>query len=131
MRLILALLVVLTLAAGVRAAGPPAIVSFKAAPPMVRPGQATTLLWNVTGAASLRIDPGVGSVRGISIAVSPRTTTSYTLTAANAYGSRNAVVTVTVGNAPVVGGFFASPAQVTAGQSSILSWAVSGANSVK
>ena len=107
-----------------------AILSFTATPAKVIGDQTTTLSWVVTAATSLSISPGVGSVYGTSVTVSPSATTTYTLTAANPYGSRTASVTVLVGTLPAIESFTASPPNVSQGQSSILSWAVSGATSL-
>jgi hypothetical protein len=59
-------------------------------------GQASTLDWSVTGATSMSIDQGVGTVAGLSVSVSPTATTTYTLTATNAAGTVSADTTVTV-----------------------------------
>jgi len=75
---------------------PPTITSFKAQPPSIEAGQSTTLSWAVSGATSLSISPGVGSVSGSSVVVRPSATTAYTLTAKNRYGSTTASTTVTV-----------------------------------
>ncbi|MFY0530332.1 hypothetical protein ACN28I_46580 [Archangium gephyra] len=75
---------------------PPTISSFTAAPATINAGQSTTLSWATTGATSLSITPGVGTVSGTSATVSPATTTTYTLTATNAAGNTTATTTVTV-----------------------------------
>jgi len=79
----------------------PVIVSFSATPPDITLGDSVTLLWNVTGATSVSVDQGVGTVAvaGTKV-VSPITTTVYTLTATNAAGSVTNSVTVTVGAVP-------------------------------
>src|SRR5690349_21002820 len=82
------------LVATASAASLPAIASFSAASPQVASGQTATLRWAVTGATSLKIDQGVGTVTGTSVKVSPKMTTKYTLSATNAAGSRTASVTV-------------------------------------
>ena len=76
----------------------PAIVSFTASPATIFLGQTSTLSWTVTGAATLTIDQGVGSVLvtvlgGTTQVVTPAHTTTYTLTLNN---SLSAQVTVTV-----------------------------------
>jgi hypothetical protein len=43
---------------------PPSVVFFTAAPATVQPGSASTLAWSVTGADTLSIDHGVGTVIG-------------------------------------------------------------------
>lgn len=91
------------------AGSPPIINSFTANPASINPGGSSTLSWNVTGATSLSITPGIGTVTGSSKQVSPAATTEYTLVATNAYGSTNAKTTVTVGSATSSGSFFIVP----------------------
>jgi len=69
----------------------------------------------------------VGAVTGTSVNVRPSATTTYYMTAMNAFGASAASVTVMVGNPPTITGFSAVPAKVTPGQSSTLAWAVTGA----
>ena len=109
---------------------PPAISAFAATPPAITPGASSTLAWTVSGATSLTVDQGVGSVAGTSVAVHPQATTTYTLTATNAGGSATATATVRVGSAPVISGFGANPSWVTTGQSAALTWSVSGATAL-
>ncbi len=90
-----------TLQVTVDAGGPdvtavPVIESFIATPASITAGQATVLTWQVTGATSLSISPGIGAVTGNSRNVSPGVTTSYTLTATNSLGSASRSVQVTV-----------------------------------
>jgi hypothetical protein len=95
-----------------RAAQPaaPIIHSFTANPATIVSGGASTLSWQVTGATSLSITPGVGTVSGSSVTVSPAATTQYTLHAVNASGTTTAPATVTVNAAPpATGGFFLFP----------------------
>ena len=118
--------------------GLPAITSFTATPGSITSGQSSTLSWSVTGATSLRINPGNITVTGqTSRSVSPTSTTTYTLTATNNAGSLARSVTVTVTNAPpppplpVIASFSASPGTITSGQSSTLSWSVTGATELR
>ena len=83
--------------------GPPVITSLTAAPSTVVSGGSSTLAWLLAGGepTSLTLNPGVGDVLGQSEAsVAPSTTTTYTLTAANAEGSDSRSVTLTVGGTP-------------------------------
>jgi len=109
----------------------PTITTFAAAPTTVAAGQSSILVWAVTGATSLRIDPSLGAVTGTSVKVSPKATSTYTLTATNAFGSRTATAIVTIGSPPTITNFAATPTMVAAGQSSTLSWAVTGATSLR
>jgi hypothetical protein len=104
-------------------AGVPVIVSFTASPTTISEGQTSTLSWAVTGATSLSIDQGIGSVRGkTSQVVAPdRETTTYTLTATNAAGaSATAQVTVMPVPLPTIVSFGASPTAVSSGGSATL-----------
>jgi hypothetical protein len=74
----------------------PVIVSFAPSPSTISPGGNATLAWNVTGADTLNLDPGIGAVSGSSRSVSPASTTTYALTATNTAGSRTAHATVTI-----------------------------------
>ena len=67
----------------------PVIGSFTASPASIISGQSATLAWTLSGGAptTLTISNGVGTVTGTSRAVSPTTTTTYTLTAANSAAS--------------------------------------------
>jgi hypothetical protein len=78
----------------------PRIVSFTASPTSIGAGESSLLAWSVSGATSLRIDPGIGPVTGSIKSVTPSVTTQYTLVAGNAYGSVSAQATVTVVSAP-------------------------------
>ena len=75
----------------------PVILSFDADPGTINPGGTSTLSWEVTGAATVHIDQGVGDVALSGTRdVSPGETTIYTLTATNEAGSVNATVQITV-----------------------------------
>ncbi len=63
----------------------------------IRAGGSTTLLWTTDGTTMVTVDPDLGELTGQSaVNVSPATTTTYTLTASNEFGSTTAEVTVTV-----------------------------------
>jgi len=108
----------------------PVIVSFVASPARLIAGQTGTLIWGVSGTATITIDQGIGKVAGTSVRVTPATTKTYTLTAANTFGSATATVTITVGSRPVITSFAATPAKIPKGQSSTLTWAVTGASTI-
>jgi sugar lactone lactonase YvrE len=105
----------------------PVITSFSASPALVTNGQSTTLNWTTTGTTVLNIDNGIGQVAYNSVVINPSVTTTYTLTAYNEAGaSTSAQTTVTVVLAPTISSFTANPAIIGAGQSSTLSYVVSG-----
>lgn len=109
----------------------PQILSFTASPAVIRPGQSSTLSWSVSGATSLSIDNGIGTVSGTSITVSPIETTTYKLTCMNDAGSLvYASVTVGVVSPPTVLSFTASPSIISSGQTSTLGFTVSGATTL-
>jgi PKD repeat protein len=113
----------------------PTISSFTASPTGISLGNASTLSWTTSGATSLSISPGgiTESAASGSTLVSPEATTTYVLTATNAAGSvtASASVTVSTPTSPVINSFSASPASITVGASSTLSWATAGATSVQ
>jgi hypothetical protein len=81
----------------------PVISAFTASPGTIATGSSSTLSWTVTGATSVTIDNGVGTVTGrTSATVSPAATTTYTLTATGAGGTTaRKATTVTVTSSPV------------------------------
>jgi len=74
----------------------PTIATFSATPSRITSDQTTTLTWSVTGAQSVTIDNGVGTVTGTSTTVSPGTSKTYTLSATNSAGTTTATAAVTV-----------------------------------
>jgi hypothetical protein len=118
----------------------PVIESFNASPASISAGDLASLSWTVSGASEVSIDQGIGNVALTgSRAVSPSTTTVYTMTASNAYGSATAttevIVTGTVtpptsGGLPTINSFTAAPSIISLGDATNLSWSVSNATSV-
>ncbi|HEX4384270.1 MAG TPA: hypothetical protein VH083_15020, partial [Myxococcales bacterium] len=77
------------------AAGVPAIEAFAASPGRILPGEKRTLSWSVSGADTVDLEPGIGTVAAAgSSDVSPEADTQYTLTATNAQGQSTASATV-------------------------------------
>ncbi len=74
----------------------PVINSFTASPASITSGQSSTLSWSVTGATTLSLNQGIGTVTGTSRSVSPTIPTTYTLTATNSSGSVTSTATVNV-----------------------------------
>lgn len=121
-------------------AGRPAIVSFSASPGSISPGGSSTLSWDVSGADTVSLDQGIGSVPlSGSRAVSPGATTTYTLTATSTAGSATATAHVLVSGTgdggaagvPVISYFTADPETVAPEGASTLSWSVSNADTVR
>ena len=112
---------------------PPTITSFTATPATIHTGESSTLSWNVTGATSLSIDNGVGTVTGATgtKSVSPTATTTYKLTATNADGTKTATTVVTLQLVPpTIDSFIATPAAIKLGDSSTLSWGVTNGTTI-
>ena len=84
-------------------ASAPTINYFTANPPYdINQGVSSTLSWSITGANTVSIDQGIGSVNvnsGVQ-SVSPTLTTTYTITATNSSGSVTAKAKVTINAQP-------------------------------
>src|SRR5438105_4155834 len=117
----------------------PDIASFTATPATITNGEKSVLSWSVSGATSMSISTGSGSLSGSnsvpigsnSVSVTPAATTTYTLTATNPAGqSTSASLSIAVVDKPAINSFTASPSVISDGQSSTLSWSVTGATSL-
>jgi len=85
------------------AGGQPVVTTFAVNPAIVAAGRNTVLGWDVTGAQSVSIDNGIGTVPlNGTTSVVPSATTTYILTAVNQSGSSTAAVTVAVVGSPPV-----------------------------
>jgi len=84
--------------------GDPGITAFEATPTIIDAGASSLLTWTVTNATSVSLDQGIGAIPLATTqkAVSPAVTTTYTLIATGAAGTKTATksVTVTVQAAP-------------------------------
>ena len=74
----------------------PAISTFVASPSSVAKGKAVKLSWTTIDANYNVIAPAVGPVRGNSIIVNPKSTTTYTLYSTNQFGRTTATAIVSV-----------------------------------
>jgi len=110
----------------------PQILTFVANPQIIDVGQSSQLCWQVSGATSIAIDPGVGSNLNANdcATVKPNVTTTYTLTATNAQGTIKANVTVSVGQVRITSFQANPPTTSSAGDPSVLSWTTENALSV-
>jgi hypothetical protein len=103
-----------------------------ASPANIILGESSTLNYQSQNATSVSIDQGVGGV-GLSgsVAVTPKVSTTYTVTATNATNkttsSCSIAVQVTAGPLPKIIQFSASPMSILSGQSSTLLWVVDNA----
>ncbi|HXB70235.1 MAG TPA: OmpA family protein [Candidatus Acidoferrales bacterium] len=110
----------------------PQIVVFVATPQNIDPGSSTKLCWQVTGATSISITPGVGTNLNANdcATVSPSATTTYTLTATNATGQIQGNTTVNVGTVQILS-FTATPAFVPDHSTTVtLQWTTANASTV-
>jgi hypothetical protein len=77
--------------------GQPVVESFGVNPGKIVPGGSATLSWNVSGAETVSISPGIGNVASSGTrVVSPTKTGTYTLTATSAVGAATATAQVVV-----------------------------------
>jgi hypothetical protein len=89
---------VVTVVPTVQGGAPPSIASFFASPATLPQGGGTaTLSWEVSGANTIAIDNGIGSVTGGSRSVAVTATTVFTMTASNSSGTTTASTAVIVG----------------------------------
>jgi hypothetical protein len=88
---------------GAPLAQPPLIGSFTASPGSVPAGGQTLLSWNVSGAATVSISPGIGTVAASgSTTVTLTAPVTYTLTATGADGTTDtALVNLSLNNGPI------------------------------
>ncbi len=76
---------------------PPIISSFSASPTQIPSGATSTLSWNISGATSISIDNGIGTVTGSSTTTPALTaSTTYTITATNVNGTSTSSASVIV-----------------------------------
>jgi hypothetical protein len=104
---------------------PPSILQFTASPNPFHAGESVTLAWSVASALSATINNGVGDVSPVNgfVTVQPPASTSYILTATNAWGNATANVFVQL-LPPGIHSFTATPSQIFPGESTLLHWQV-------
>jgi hypothetical protein len=79
----------------------PVIGTFSSSPSAINPGGTSNLSWNVTGANSVSIDQGIGLVSTAgSRAITPGSTTVYTISATNAAGTVTSSAVAVVNSMP-------------------------------
>ncbi len=112
----------------------PVVNAFEVTPSSVVGSQDANLTWNVSGADSVTIEPGLGTVAATgSRSVTPGTTTTYRLKASNSAGSidKSAVLKVDAGvPMPSIIYFEVFPDQIIGGPV-MVKWKVAGATTVK
>jgi hypothetical protein len=109
------------------------IIRFQASPTNIKPGQTSTIDWQVLNADSVTItNIGTVDAKNGNRTVSPTSTTQYVLTARNRNSEATATTTITVEEQPVAQ-FLAcsvSPTNIIAGESATINWATLNADSV-
>lgn len=110
----------------------PKIISFTADPDVVAPDGKSTLSWEIAGEpAEVSINQGVGDVTGLTKTdIFPSASTTYTITAANQYGSATKTVRVGVKDIPIITSFTANTTVLTSGEQTILRWRVAGGDTL-
>jgi hypothetical protein len=106
-------------------------ITFTAEPATIAKGGSSTLSWEVTGATTIKLGRDSIAASGTQT-VSPTSSTTYTITATNSAGVTEATAKVTIGASgePVITAFGANPDFLNAGESSLLEWYVTNADSV-
>ena len=111
----------------------PQLAVCTAVPMTIMQGESSTIYFQTTNADTVNISNGVGNVgKNGSVVVTPTTSSNYTITASNTYGSDtcNVAVTVTPGSMPRIVKFSAAPLTIAKGSTSTLLWVVDNATSV-
>jgi len=109
------------------------ILQFSLNPTTIDAGGSAQLCWQVEGATSVTITPGIGTVQNTAcVTVNPTATTTYTLTANNAAGTASVTATavLTVGQVRILSFTHTPEFSKSAGDPVVLSWTTSGATSV-
>lgn len=109
----------------------PVISSFTASPVSITAGGSAALTGVFSNGSGVITPGNLAAASGTPVSVTPAATTAYTLTVANSQGAQStATATVTVVAAPTIASFTASPASITAGQSSQLTASFAGGTGV-
>lgn len=111
----------------------PKLAVCTAVPMTINQGQSANIIYNTLNANTVTITPGVGTVPpNGQVTVNPMSSTTYTITATNAFGSDTCTVAISVtpGSAPRIIRFSAGPLSIPAGGTSTLVWQVENATTV-
>jgi hypothetical protein len=110
----------------------PSITSFGASPATIEAGSSSSLTAVFTGGTGVLTPGNISVVSGTAVAVSPTTTTAYTLTVTPPVGSVTATMmaTVTVDPVPTITSFSANPTSISSGGSSSLTAVFTGGTGV-
>ena len=111
----------------------PKLAVCTAVPMTINQGESANIVYNTLNADTVMIAPGVGTVApNGQVTVSPMSSTTYTITATNAFGSDtcSVAIQVTPGSAPRIIRFSAGPLSIQTGGTSTLVWQVENATTV-
>jgi hypothetical protein len=111
----------------------PRLAVCTAVPMSINQGESARIIYQTLNADTVTITPGFGSVPvSGEVVVSPDVSTTYTITATNAFGSDtcNVAISVTAGAGPRIIRFTAGPLTVPAGGTSTLVWQVENATTI-
>ncbi len=111
----------------------PKLAVCTAVPMTINQGESANIVYNTLNADTVTITPGFGNVApNGQVTVSPSSSTTYTITATNQFGSDTCTVAiqVTPGSAPRIVRFSAGPLSIPAGGTSTLVWQVENATTV-
>ncbi len=110
---------------------PPTINFFRVSPTSISPGQTAELEWSVSNSNEVAIDQSIGVVSAAGTHdVQPVVTTTYKLTATNAFGSSTANATVTVVTGVRIDSFTGTPNAIRIGEKVTLAWETTNAVTV-
>lgn len=103
-------------------------VTMSANPSSIISGASSALTWSSTNTTSCSLDQSIGGVATTGTrSVSPTVSTTYTITCTGAGGSASDTETITVGAGLATASLSATPASVTSGSASSLSWSSTNA----
>ncbi len=114
---------------------PAPVCTLTAAPSTIVSGNSSQLKWTSTNAVTGVIDQGIGAIVLTNTAgrsVAPTVNKTYTMTVTNSAGvtaTCNTTVTVTTPDAPLCDYFNANPVTINRGDSTVLSWGTTRADS--
>lgn len=109
----------------------PVISAFEVTPNAITSGSSANLIWNVSGANSVTIDPGLGVLPASGTrTVNPNLTTAYTISASGLFGTVTRSAVLVVNPAPIVINIDANPAVLMSGGSALLRWSINGATNI-
>ena len=106
-------------------------VNFTSSQSSILAGESVSLSWITTNAESIAIDNGIGTVaESGTLDVSPTATTTYTITASGPGGTAVSSLTIVVTYPEPTVQLTATPDTILAGESAVLGWTTTNADSI-